>query len=132
MKRIALLTAVIVLLSASCSLAGSESAITGTYVNKADKEYLTLNPDGTLFLKLRKKPADSANPFLNLSGHYRINGNEVMLELEGGGEANGTGEASGTIKGNTFVDNEGKIWLKEGASESAAPMEVGPKKGLRK
>jgi hypothetical protein len=124
-KRIAIVAAALVLLSVSCSLAGSETAITGTYVNKADKEYLTLNADGSFYIKLRKKPVDFADPFLSTYGIYRMNGDEVMLELEGGGEA------SGSIKGSTFVDNEGKIWVKEGTS-TPPPMEVSPKKGLRK
>jgi hypothetical protein len=125
-KRITLITAALVLLFASCSLAaGSDSPVTGTYINKADKEYLTLNPDGTCFLKLRKKPADFANPFFTVSGTYKITGNDVSLELEGGGEA------SGSIKGNTFVDNENKIWMKEGTAELPS-MEPLPKKGLRK
>jgi hypothetical protein len=124
-KRITLITAALVLLLASYSLAAGSDSPTGTYINKADKEYMTLNPDGTCYLKLRKVPADFANPFFTATGTYKINGDEVLLELEGGGEA------SGSIKGNTFVDNEGKIWLKEGASEPAN-MEPLPKKGLRK
>ena len=124
MKRIAFVTALLVLLSFSCSLAGSESSVAGTYVNKADKEYLTLNADGTFYIKLRKKPVDPVDPFLTTYGVYRLVADEVLLEIEGGGEA------SGTIKGTTFVDNEGIIWVKEGAAP--APMEDSPKKGLRK
>ena len=125
MKRIALITVALVLLSFSYSFAGSEPSVTGTYLNKADKEYLTLNPDGTLYLKVRKKPVDFANPFLNLSGKYKVSGDEVTMELEGGGEA------SGKISGATFIDNEGKIWIKEGTNEPAL-MEPGPTKGKRK
>lgn len=124
MKRIILIATALVLLSVSYSLAGSEPAVTGTYINKADKEYLTLNPDGTCYLKLRKTPTDMANPFFSISGTYKITGDDVTLELEGGGEA------SGSIKGSTFVDNEGKTWLKEGTKEPIQ-MEGGPKKGLR-
>jgi hypothetical protein len=123
-KRIAMVAAVLVLLSLSFSLAGSETVATGTYVNKADKEYLTLNADGTFYIKLRKKPADPVDPFLNTYGIYRMNGDVVELELEGGGEA------SGSIKGSNFIDNEGKTWVKEGTS-TPPPMEVSPKKGLR-
>jgi len=123
-KRIILMSAVLVLLVASCVLAGSEPNISGTYINKADKEYLTLNSDGTFYIKLRKKPVDLVDPFLSTYGTYTVVAGEVMLELEGGGEA------SGTIKGNNFIDNEGKTWVKEGATESV-PMDVTPKKGLR-
>jgi hypothetical protein len=124
MKRIIVLGAIFVLLGISCSLAGSEPNVSGTYINKADKEYLTLNPDGTLHLKLRKQPADLDNPFFNLSGTYKMTGEDIVLELVGGGEA------SGKIKGNTFVDNEGKTWLKEGTTEPPK-MDQGIKKGLR-
>ena len=123
MKRIIIMAAFI-LLSVSYCLAGSESSVNGTYVNKADKEYLTLNPDGTLYLKLRKTPADPNNPFINLSGRYRMTGEEITLELEGGGEA------SGKIIGNTFVDNEGKRWEKEGSSQ-APKMDQAIPKGSR-
>jgi hypothetical protein len=124
MKRLISLITAWVLIVASCSFAASEPSITGTYINKADKEVLTLYPDGRVYLKLRKKPTDPANPFLEVTGTYKMKGDELLLELEGGGEA------SGTIKGNTFVDNEGKTWQKEGTKE---PMQVdpGPKKGLR-
>jgi hypothetical protein len=128
-KRIILITAVLVLLFASFSFAASDSPVTGTYINKADKEYLTLNPDGTCYLKLRKKPADLTNPFFTVTGKYSIKGDDVTLELEGGGEAGG--EASGSIKGNKFIDNEGKTWVKEGTIEPPN-MEPLPKKGLRK
>jgi hypothetical protein len=124
MRRIILFSTALVLLTASYCLAGSEAAVSGTYVNKADKEYLTLNPDGTLHLKIRKKPTNLDNPFLDLIGKYRMTGEDITFELEGGGEA------SGKIKGNTFTDNEGKTWIKEGTSEPPQ-MEQSPKKGLR-
>jgi hypothetical protein len=125
MKRMILFSTTLVLLAASYCLAVSEyTAVSGTYLNKADKEYLTLNPDGTLHLKIRKKPADLDNPFSDLSGKYRLSGEDIVLELEGGGEA------SGKIKGNSFIDNEGKTWLKEGTSE-APKMDQGIKKGNR-
>ncbi len=124
MKRVIVVMAVLIFLSASCCLAGSESSVSGTYVNKADKEYLTFNPDGTVFLKLRKTPPDPNNPFMNLTGKYRMTGDEVTLELEGGGEA------SGKMVEGKFVDNEGKTWEKEGSSQPPK-MDQGVKKGLR-
>lgn len=124
MKRIVVFAAALVLLTASYCLAGAEFTVSGTYINKADKEYLTLNPDGTLHLKLRKKPADLEKPFLELFGRFQLRGEDIELELDGGGEA------SGKIRGNTFIDNEGKTWLKEGFSEPPQ-MEQSPKKGLR-
>jgi hypothetical protein len=123
-KIITLLTA-FVLLIVSCAFAGSESPVSGTYINKEDKEVLTLYPNGTFYLKLRKKPTDPSNPFLETSGTYKMNGEEISLEIKGGGEA------SGTIKGNTFVDNEGKTWMKEGAREPLK-VEPGPSKSMRK
>jgi hypothetical protein len=124
MKRIASIMAVFVLLTASFGFAGPESAVSGTYINKADKEYLTLNPDGTFHLKLRKRPVDPDNPFINATGRYLVNGNDIQLELDDGGEA------SGKMQGTTFVDNEGKAWMKEGTSEPPK-MDTSPKKGLR-
>lgn len=124
MKRMISFSTALVLLTVSYCLAGSESTVSGTYINKADKEYLTLNPDGTLHLKIRKKPMDLDKPFLDLFGKYRMTGEDIAFELDGGGEA------SGKIKGNTFIDNEGKTWIKEGFNEPP-PMEQSPKKGLR-
>ena len=121
MKRIIVVLAAFILLSVSCCFAGSDSSVTGTYVNKTDKEYLTLNPDGSLYLKLRKTPPDPNDPFMNLSGKYRMTGEEITMELEGGGEA------SGTIVGNTFVDNEGKRWEKEGSSQASKMNQSIPK-----
>lgn len=124
MKRVILFSAALVLLTVSYCLAGSESTVSGTYINKVDKEYLTLNPDGTLHLKLRKKPTDLEKPFLELYGKYRMSGEDIALEIDGGGDA------SGKIKGNTFIDNEGKTWIKEGFSEPPK-MEQSTRKGLR-
>jgi hypothetical protein len=124
MKRISLILVAFIILTISSSLAGSESTVVGTYVNKAQKEYLTLNPDGTFHLKLRKRPADLDNPFTDTSGKYRVINEEIKLELVDGGEA------SGKIQGNAFVDNEGISWVKEGTSKPPQ-MDATPKKGLR-
>jgi hypothetical protein len=124
MKRMAVFAAALVLLTASYCLAGSEPNVSGTYINKADKEYLRLNPDGTLHLKIRQQPTNLDKPFLELFGKYRMTGEDIIFDLEGGGEA------SGKIKGNTFIDNQGKPWIKEGTSEPPQ-MEQSPKKGLR-
>ena len=98
--------------------------MSGTYVNKAEKEYLTLNPDGTFHLKLRKRPADPDKPFIDTSGKYTVFGEDIKLQLVDGGEA------SGKIQGNAFVDNEGISWVKEGTSKPPQ-MDTAPKKGLR-
>ena len=125
MKRFIVVVVASIFLFVSYCFAGSDSsAVSGTYLNKADKEYLTLNPDGSLYLKLRKTPPDPNDPFMNLTGKYRMTGDELKMELEGGGEA------SGTIIGNTFVDNEGKRWEKEGSSQSSK-MNQGIPKGSR-
>lgn len=42
MKRVILFVSAILLIHASFSIAGSESYVSATYVNKADKEALTL------------------------------------------------------------------------------------------
>jgi hypothetical protein len=124
MRKITLVLATFLLLTVSFSFAASDSTVSGTYINKVDKEYLTLNPDGTFHLKLRKRPADPDNPFINATGKYRVNGNDIQLDLDDGGEA------SGKMQGTTFVDNEGKSWTKEGVSEPVR-MDQPTKKGLK-
>jgi len=81
----------------------------GTYMNLEDgKEYLTLNPDGTFFLKQRKKPADLsdpfANPFQTITGTYLILGEDITLRLPGGGRPK---ERSGRISSRTGMGRSG-------------------------
>ena len=79
-------------------------------MNKDAKEYLTLYPNGTFFLKQRKSPPDLEHPFAELNGTYIMNGEVITLELSDGGKA------EGKIKGNTFEDGQGKPWLKQPGS----------------
>jgi hypothetical protein len=124
MERTSLILAAFVILASSFCLAGSESTVSGTYVNKANKEYLTLYPDGTLHLKLRNRSAAPDNPFIDYSGRYTVTGEDIKLQLVDGGEA------SGKIQGNAFVDNEGISWVKEGTSKPPQ-IDTTPKKGMR-
>ncbi|HOV84938.1 MAG TPA: hypothetical protein PLM79_01140 [Syntrophobacteraceae bacterium] len=106
-KRTVFGTALLCLLSAACPLVFAQN-FAGTYVRIGDsKEYLTLSPDGTFFLKQRKKPSDLANPFQTITGHYQIQGTEIILRLPGGGEA------TGKIQENIFEDSDGKKWAKD-------------------
>jgi hypothetical protein len=125
MQRVVSIVLALIFFMGSYCLAAPESTVSGTYINKTDKEYLTLHPDSRVSLKLRKKPPDLENPFQTLTGTYRLSGEEIIFEFEDGGEA------SGTIKGNEFIDNEGKTWLKEGTSEPMKTDATTPK-GKRK
>jgi hypothetical protein len=106
------------LLLAFCCQAGEPPQTpSGTYISKADsKEYLSLYPDGTFFLKQRKPRPDIESPFKEITGKYRLSGEDIKLELPDGGEA------SGKIKGNTFEDGDGKPWVKQG-TELPPPVE---------
>lgn len=112
MKALFLALMALLLLSDFSGPAYSQSTVSGTYVNKESKEYLTLYPNGTFFLKNRKSPADVQHPFEDLSGTYMVNGETITLQLSDGGTADGK------IKGNVFEDSQGKPWLKQAGSGS--------------
>jgi len=91
-------------------LAADQSDLIGTYINKRDaKQYLTLSADGSFYLKQRSSPFDPNKPFIEISGKYEKNGDKVTLKLPDGGEA------TGTMKGNTFEDAGEVSWTKEGS-----------------
>jgi hypothetical protein len=120
MKKMFILgiSATAVLLSAVlCCIAADVPPVTGTYISKDDpKEYLSLYPDGTFFLKQRKQIPDIEAPFREYTGKYRIIGEDIKLETSDGGES------SGKLKGNTFEDSQGRPWVKQG-SEPPRPVE---------
>ncbi len=96
-------------LSGLCAGADQGTAA-GTYISKRDsKEYLTLQPDGSFFLKQRKMPPDMEHPFMEVSGKYTLKGEELKLILPDGGEA------SGKLVDNIFQDSEGIEWVKQGS-----------------
>ncbi|MEN6437674.1 MAG: hypothetical protein ABFD97_03730 [Syntrophobacter sp.] len=92
------------------AFAAEEPTVPGTYVSKKDsKEYLTLYPDGKFMLKQRATPPDPEKPFVEVTGRYFKNGENVTLTLDDGGEA------SGKLKGNNFEDSDGAVWAKQGS-----------------
>lgn len=108
MRKIALACILCFVLATPC-YSDDQPSVHGNYINKQDnKEYLTLYPDRTFHLKQRTKPADISKPFMELSGKYEIQGEDITLKLSDGGEA------SGKLKDNTFEDSDGGSWVKEG------------------
>ncbi|MHC1726869.1 MAG: hypothetical protein AB9866_12830 [Syntrophobacteraceae bacterium] len=113
MKR-TLLLVLLLLCFAGTSIAADVADITGKYISKQEvKEYIMLYPDRTFHLKQRRIPASIENPFVEISGKYRVMGNTVILMLPDQGK--GEGEGSLKLEGNTLEDDEGTKWVKEGS-----------------
>ncbi len=93
-------------------LSRSANELNGTYMNQDNKsEYITFSLDGKFFLKQQKRPYDMEQPYITIEGTYAFNGDMVTLKLPNGGGA------VGKIKGDLFIDNQGKAWLKQGGSQ---------------
>ena len=93
-------------------LSRSANELNGTYMNQDNKsEYITFSLDGKFFLKQQKKPYDMEQPYVTIEGTYTLNGDTVALKLPNGGGA------AGKIKGDLFIDNQGKTWLKQGGTQ---------------
>lgn len=81
---------------------GEKAGIVGTYYNQANpEEYLELNVDGTFYLK---------EMGIGFTGEWTVEGDVITLSFPAGFAARGH------ITGNTITDEEGKIWVKRGAS----------------
>ncbi|NSW85333.1 MAG: hypothetical protein HPY84_03330 [Syntrophobacteraceae bacterium] len=108
MKRMIMWSAVFGFsLACLLSVSFADEVVHGTYINKlSSKEYLTLNPDGTFFLKQRNRISDLSTPFISIEGKYDLKGDDLILKLPDGGEA------KGKLQGNAFVDTQGVPWLK--------------------
>jgi hypothetical protein len=104
-----LFAALFIFIASGICVAADQPDLVGTYISKKDsKDYLTLSPDGSFYLKQHKAPPDPMNPYLEVSGRYEKVGDTLKLKLPDGGEA------TGTMKGNTFEDGSGVSWVKEG------------------
>lgn len=76
----------------------SSKSVAGTYVNKANSsEYLELKANGEFYLR---------ELGMGLTGEYEIEGDTITLKLDMGFAARGR------IRGNTLIDEDGKIWVK--------------------
>ncbi len=107
MKRIVLILAAVTLLLGYAAISSADATVAGTYINQSNtREYLTLNSDGTFYLKQRDRFAGPEAPYSSVDGKYQVTGKDVKLILTNGGES------SGTLEGNKFTDAEGKIWSK--------------------
>jgi uncharacterized lipoprotein YehR (DUF1307 family) len=96
-KSLILLTtiSIIILSLAACS---SKTSITGTYYNQKNKsEYVELKSDKTFFLK---------EYGIECIGTYSVNGKTITLNTSDGKPS------TGTISGNTIVDDENIVWEK--------------------
>lgn len=129
MKRLMLTVAALVFGAVFASVLYAQSTAPGTYYSKLnDKEYLTLNADGTFVLKQQSEPYNPDHPYLQYSGRYSVAGSDLTLTLNNGGEA------KGKLEGNVFTDSIGKSWVKDGGSQDQPKkqMEVRPtrKKGF--
>jgi hypothetical protein len=123
MKRIILVVAALAFIVVYAGLPRAANEINGTYIGKENRnEYITFSADGKFFLKLLKKSVGSEHSsFEAIEGTYRTDGDTVVLTLPDGGEA------AGKIKDGTFMDNEHKLWIKEGAPQKMGPG-IQPKK----
>ena len=123
MKRILPVLAALVFVVALAGKVSAADELNGTYINKDNKsEYITFSPDGKFFLKQKKKTVGSELPaYDSIEGTFKTDGDAVTLKLPGGGEA------VGKFKAGTFLDNERRLWIKEGAPQKMAPP-LQPKK----
>ena len=111
MKRILIALAILVCLAGTC-IGQDLASVTGTYVSKKDsKEYMRLELNSTFVIRQRKVPPNVESPFEEISGKYSIKGDKITFSLPDGGEA------SGTLKDNTFEDAQGTKWVKEGTEQ---------------
>lgn len=98
-KRIVVLVAVLcIAILIGIVMLYEGGGVSGTYVNKDNpSEYLELKREGTFYLK---------EMGIGVTGKYEVKGDEITLFLPMGLAA------KGEIKGNTIIDEEGKIWVK--------------------
>ena len=123
MKRIILLVAALAFVLVLAGLSSAADELTGTYISRENRsEYITFSPDGKFYLKQKKKAVGSEPPSYDaIEGTYWTDKDSVTLKLPDGGEA------VGKFKGGTFMDNERRVWTKEGAEQKPAPG-IQPKK----
>jgi hypothetical protein len=117
MKRIILFVAALAFIVVYADFSSAANELNGTYISKENRnEYITFSPDGKFYLKLLKKNVGAEHSsYEAIEGTYRTDGDTVVLKLPDGGEA------AGKIKDGTFLDNEQKLWIKDGAPQKMGP-----------
>jgi len=111
MRSIVFAIALLMCWGVSC-IAQDLSPVNGVYLSKRDDtQFLTLRQDSTFVLKQRKSPPDKNDPFVEYTGKYQLDGENIKLILDDGGTA------QGTVKGNIFTDGQGDIWVKKGTEQ---------------
>jgi hypothetical protein len=123
MKRVFPVLAALVFVVALAGRVSAADELSGTYISKENKsEYITFGSDGKFFLKQKKKTVGSELPsYDSVEGTFTTNGDAVTLKLPDGGEA------VGKFKAGVFMDNESRLWIKEGAPQKMAPPPTQPK-----
>lgn len=118
MKHIILLVTALAAILVFTGLSSAASELTGTYISQDNKnEYITFGHDGKFFLKQKKKSIGSETPsYDSIEGTFKIEGDLVTMKSPDGAEA------FGKIKDGTFLDNERRIWIKEGAPKKMEPV----------
>jgi hypothetical protein len=82
-----------------CSQIKKENtAIAGKYYSENNNDFIEFKTDGKLELKQEDQ---------SYTGEYENKNNQITIKIEGGMEA------TGTIEGNIFTDNEGLNWIKK-------------------
>jgi len=89
MRSIVFAIALLMCWGVSC-IAQDLSPVNGVYLSKRDDtQFLTLRQDSTFVLKQRKSPPDKNDPFVEYTGKYQLDGENIKLILDDGGTAQG-------------------------------------------
>ncbi len=96
--RIVPAVALVVVLFLGCVTTPSGEGYVGRYIKEGNpSEYTELRADGTVVIEERGA---------TLAGDYEVNGETLTIFL-------GSASATGTIKDNKIVDDEGQAWIKQ-------------------
>jgi len=99
-KWIFVLVGLLMAVTVAGCLGPSPEDVSGTYVNQDNsRQHLELKEDGTFLLKMAA--------YSQWGGEWKVKGNEIKLSFY-------TGTVTkAKIKGNTIVDEEGSVWVKQ-------------------
>ena len=101
----------------------SEKGVLGKYVNQDDpRKYVELKSDYTVY----KKDKFPWGDYYEMKGKWETGSDEVLLI----GPLGGVDRCK--IKGNTLIDEDGKIWTKQGEAKEIAKEKASPKGGISK
>ena len=96
--RIVPAVALVVLLMLGCVTTPSGEGYVGRYMKEGNpSDYTELRADGTFVIEERGA---------KLAGDYEVDGETLTIFV-------GSASATGTIKGNKIIDDEGQAWIKQ-------------------